>query len=177
MPENIDASEKMVDNWTRQLQERAAKYQSMAARFEGITVTERSADGHVEVTVSAKGMLTDLKIAEAASGQRMAEVSALVMRTLQKAQARIPELLQEVMEETIGLQDEAATRMFAEAKKTFPEPPSDDEAEPADALRFDASEEDPAPKPPPPPGRPSQPPRRRPRRDDDDDMGDDSIFS
>jgi DNA-binding protein YbaB len=175
LPENIDASEKMVDNWTRQLQERAAKYQSMAERFEGVTVTERSADGTVEVTVNAKGMLTDLKIAEAASGQRMAEVSAQVLRTLRKAQAKIPELLQDVMAETIGLQDETANRMFAEARKTFPEPPADDDETPADALRFDASDDDPAPKPPP--GRPPQPPRRRAPRDEDDDMGDGSIFN
>jgi DNA-binding protein YbaB len=184
LPESIDASERMVDNWTRQVQERAEKYQAMAARFEGTTVTERSADGTVELTVNAKGMLTDLKLAEAAGEKRMAEVSAQVMRTLQKAQSRIPELLQEAMAETIGLEDAAATKMFDDAKKTFPEPPEDDEPQPADdALRFDPADEPAArPTPPPPPPSPSpspqaQPPRRRGRRDDDDDDMGDSIYS
>lgn len=190
MPENIDASERMVDNWTRQVQERAEKYQAMAERFEGTTVTERSADGAIELTVNAKGMLTDLKIAEAASEKRMAEVSAQVMRTLQKAQSRIPELLQDAMAETIGLGDATATRMFTEAKKTFPDPPEDEEPEADDALRFDATDEaadrpavPPPPSTPPPPPTPSapsspaQPPRRRARGDDDDDDMGDSIYS
>lgn len=178
MPDNIDASERMVDNWTRQVQESAEKFQAMATRVEGMSVTERSADGRIELTVNAKGMLTGLRIAEEAAGGRMAEVSAQVMRTLQLAQSRIPELLQEAMAETIGLGDAAATRMFDEARKTFPEPPETEEPAPDDALRFDAGDEAPARTPPPQPAQPVQPPRRRARRgdDDDEDLGG-SIYS
>jgi DNA-binding protein YbaB len=178
LPDNIDASERMVDNWTRQVQERAEKYQAMAERFEGISVTERSTDGKIELTISGKGLLTDLRIAEEASGQRMAEVSAQIMRTLRLAQSRVPELLQEAMAETIGLADAAANRMFDEAKSTFPEPPEDEEPAPGDALRFDAGDEIPdRPAFPPPPPSPAQPPRRRAPRDDDDDDADGSIYS
>src|SRR5262245_2767292 len=109
----------MVTDWTRQREQRAAKYQAMAERFADMSVTERSADGTVELTVSSRGMLTDLKIAEEASKHRMAEISTQIMRTLQLAQSRIPELLQDVVADTVGEQDEATDHMFAEAAKTF----------------------------------------------------------
>ncbi|HEX6355733.1 YbaB/EbfC family nucleoid-associated protein [Actinophytocola sp.] len=177
----IEDSDRMVDGWVRQAQERATKYQAMAERFAEMSVTERSADGTVELTVSSKGILTDLRISEQAGARRMAEVSAEVMRTLQRAQSRIPELLQDVLTETVGTQDGVANHVVDEAKKTFPEPPEDEEAE-SDAMmmRFDAEiTDDPEPTSPPPPSqRPSAPPPRRPRRDDDDDDGmQDSIYS
>lgn len=176
----IEDSERMIGDWVRQTQERATKYQAMAERFQDMSVTERSADGTVELTVSSKGILTDLRISEQAGTRSMAEVSAQIMRTLQRAQSRIPELLQDVLAETVGTQDGVANHVVDEAKKTFPEPP-DDEDEPADdPMRFDAEiADEPEPRPAPPTSqRPSPPPPRRPRRDDDDgDDTHDSIYS
>ncbi|MEV6905653.1 YbaB/EbfC family nucleoid-associated protein [Amycolatopsis sp. NPDC051071] len=180
MPDNVDASEQMVDNWTKQIQETAARYQAMAARMQGQTVTERSKDNNIEVTVDSKGLLTNLVIAEAASGKRMAEVSAQVMRLVQLAQSRIPELLQQAMAETVGTTDETAGRVIAEAQSTFPEAPPEEEpaqAEPERHHRFGPDEEDP-PSPPASGSAPSAPPqpkpiprRRRPQDDDEDDFG------
>ncbi|WP_414939873.1 YbaB/EbfC family nucleoid-associated protein [Amycolatopsis sp. cmx-11-51] len=174
MPDNVDASEQMVDNWTKQIQETAARYQAMAARVQGQTVTERSKDNTIEVTIDSKGLLTNLVIAEAASGKRMAEVSSQVMRLVQLAQSRIPELLQAAMAETVGTTDETANRVIAEAQNTFPEaPPEEDLAppEPERHHRFGPDEEEP---PPPAQANPPQPkpiPRRRRTQDDDDDFG------
>jgi hypothetical protein len=182
MPDTVDTSEQMVDNWNKQLQQSAARYQAMAARVEGQSVTERSKDGSVQVTVSSRGILTGLVIAEGAGGKRMAEVSAEVMKLVQRAQSRIPALLQQAMAETIGTQDQAAQHLLDEAKNTFPEPPPEDEpAQPERDLRFVPEDEQqpppprppvpPAPfAPPAPPKPPGPPPRgRRPARDDEDD--------
>jgi hypothetical protein len=183
MPDSVDASEQMVDNWTKQIQESAARYQAMAERVQAQSITERSKDGSVLVTVDSKGLLTNLAIAEGAGGKRMAEVSAEVMKLVQLAQSRIPALLEQAMAETIGTQDQAANVMLAEASSTFPPPPPDTEPPaPQRDLRFvPEDEEPPPPRPPvpptPPPGfpprpqsqNPPPPPRRRPARDDDDD--------
>ncbi|MFD5090627.1 YbaB/EbfC family nucleoid-associated protein [Amycolatopsis thailandensis] len=186
MPDNVDASERMVDNWTKQIQETAARYQAMAARVQGQTVTERSKDNTIEVTVDSKGLLKNLVISEAVSGKRMAEVSAQVMRLVQLAQSRIPELLQQAMAETVGTTDETANRVITEAQSTFPEaPPEEDLAppEPERHHRFGPEEEEP-PLPPSsqtsPPQNPPQPkpiPRRRRSQDDDDDDFGGSILS
>jgi DNA-binding protein YbaB len=182
MPDSVDASEQMVDNWTKQIQESAARYQAMAERVQGQSVTERSKDGSVLVTVNSKGLLTNLAIAEGAGGKRMAEVSGEIMKLVQLAQSRIPALLEQAMAETIGTQDQTANTMLAEASSTFPAPPPDTEPPaPQRDLRFvPEDEEPPPPRPPvpptPPPGFPPRPqsqnppaPRRRPARDDDDD--------
>ncbi|MEU3620848.1 hypothetical protein BS329_12325 [Amycolatopsis coloradensis] len=180
MPDNVDASEQMVDNWTKQIQETAARYQAMAARMQGQTVTERSKDNTIEVTIDSKGLLTNLVISEAASGKRMAEVSSQVMRLVQLAQSRIPELLQAAMAETVGAGDETASRVIAEAQSTFPEaPPEEDLAPPAPERhhRFGPEEEDPSPPAQANPPQPKPIPRRRRTRDDDDDDFGGSILS
>ncbi|WP_329067199.1 YbaB/EbfC family nucleoid-associated protein [Amycolatopsis sp. NBC_01480] len=175
MPDSIDASQQMVDGWTRQLKETAARYQAMAERMQGQTVTERSKDGLVEVTVDAKGLLKNLVIAESANGKRMAEVSALVMQLVQKAQSRIPELLQQAAAETVG-GDGTTDALVEKAKGSFPAPPEEPAApEPDHGRRFIPEDTEPPPPPPPAPPRqqapppPPPPPRRRRSQPDDDD--------
>ncbi|UOX88515.1 YbaB/EbfC family nucleoid-associated protein [Amycolatopsis sp. FBCC-B4732] len=181
MPDSIDASDAMIDNWTKRLEENAARYQALADRVQGQSVTERSKDGTVQVTVDSRGLLKNLVIAETASGKRMAEVSAQVMQLVQRAQARIPELLQQAMTETTGTGDQAAAEIVREAQSTFPQPPPEPEPafpEPDRVRRFlpEDNEEQQPPRTPPPPAAPPAPPqpprRRRPvDNDDDDDFG------
>ncbi|MEU4666929.1 YbaB/EbfC family nucleoid-associated protein [Amycolatopsis sp. NPDC023774] len=177
MSDDVDASQRMVDGWARQLQETAARYQAMADRMQGQTVTERTKDGSVTVTVDAKGLLKNLVISESAGGKRMAEVSAQVMQLVQKAQARIPELLRQVASETLG-SDATGDKLVEDAKSTFPAPPPEEpSAPPAPVHRFGPEENDPPPPPPAAPPRQQAPPPPSPRRrraetsDDDDDFG------
>jgi DNA-binding protein YbaB len=178
MPDSIDASDAMIDNWTKRLEENAARYQALADRMQDQSVTERSKDGTVQVTVDSRGLLKNLVIAETATSKRMAEVSAQVMQLVQRAQARIPELLQQAMTETTGTGDQAAVEIVREAQSTFPEPPPEAEPafpEPNRVRRFlpDDNDEQPRTPPPPPPAppQPQQPPLRRRRPTDDDDDG------
>lgn len=179
MPDSIDASEQMIEGWTKQLQQTAARYQAMAERMQGQTVTERSKDGAVEVTVDAKGLLKNLVLADSAAGKKMADVSAEVMRLVQRAQARIPELLQQAAAETVG-GDETTETLVADAQRTFPAPPPEEPAESAsDRVRRFLPEdaEETVAAAPPPAGPPSPPPppqqqrRRRNSSDEDDDFG------
>lgn len=178
MPDSVDASDEMIDNWTKRLEENAARYQALADRMHDQTVTERSKDGSVQVTVDSRGLLKNLVIAESAAGKRMAEISAQVMQLVQRAQARIPELLQQAMSETTGTGDQAAVEIVREAQSTFPAPPPEPEPafpEPDRVRRFlpEDNEEQPPPPPAPPAPPQQQPPRRRRPvdNDDDDDFG------
>ncbi|MCX2953037.1 YbaB/EbfC family nucleoid-associated protein [Lentzea sp. NEAU-D7] len=177
MPEDIAGSEQMLANWNQKIQERAARYQEMATRVQGMTISERSSDGSIEILVGSNGILQNLVIAESASGKRMSEVSGEIMRLLQRAQSRIPELLQEAMAETIGTQDETANVLFNEAKKNFPAPPAEEPARtPYDRNEINFRVEEDAP-PPSRPAPPPPPPRRRRPSDDDDDFGGESVLS
>ncbi|MEU4763206.1 YbaB/EbfC family nucleoid-associated protein [Actinosynnema sp. NPDC023794] len=186
MPEDIGASERMLGQWQQSIEQKAERYQEMAARVQGMTISEASRDGSVKLTIGSNGILTNLEIAESARDKRMAEVSAEVMRTLQRAQARIPELLQQAMAETIGTQDETANVLFNEAKRNFPTPPHEEPAPPpvGREMRFGIEDDDtsapPASRPGPPSTPPSAPPpTRRPARrpDEDDDFGGQSFLS
>jgi YbaB/EbfC DNA-binding family len=181
VPHSIDDSERMLDDWNRSIQEKAQRYQAMADRVSELSITERSKDSTVEVTISSRGLLTNVVISEAAAGKRMAEVSAEIMRLVQLAQSKLPALMQQAMAETIGLQDETANKIFDDAKTQFPPPPPEPSAQPdPHRMRFEAEHDDPPPPPvpprptppPPAPPRPGQPPRHRPApADDDDDFG------
>lgn len=175
MPEDIAGSEQMLANWNQNIQERAARYQEMATRVQGMTISERSSDGSVELTIGSNGILQNLVINESAAGRRMSEISGEIMKLLQRAQSRIPELLQEAMAETIGTQDETANVLFNEAKKNFPAPPPEEPTRtPYDQNEINFRVEDDAP-----PARPASPPppRRRAPSDDDDDFGGESVLS
>ncbi|MBW4719898.1 YbaB/EbfC family nucleoid-associated protein [Saccharothrix sp. SC076] len=178
MPEDIGASERMLDQWQAGIERKAERYQRMAEHVQGLSITETSKDGLVRLTIGSNGILTRLEIAEQAGGKRMAEVSAEVMRTLQRAQSRIPELLQQAMAETIGTGDETANVLLHEAKKHFPAPPQDDVPPPVNreldfGLDDDGHREQTR--------RPQAPPTRRPPAsrgpDDDDDFGGRSFLS
>lgn len=179
MPEDIAGSEQMLANWNQNIQERAARYQEMATRVQGMTISERSSDGSVELTIGSNGILQNLVINESAAGKRMAEVSGEIMKLLQRAQSKIPALLQEAMAETIGTQDETANVLFNEAKKNFPAPPPEDAPRSAyEANEMNFRVEDDAPPPPSrPTPSPAPPARRRPPSDDDDDFGGDSVLT
>lgn len=171
MPEDIGGSERMLGQWQADVEQRAQRYQRMAELVQGQSITETSKDGLVRLTIGSNGILTHLEIAEQAAGKRMAEVSAEVMRTLQRAQSRIPELLQQAMAETIGTRDETANVLFDQAKKHFPAPPAEDVPPPVNReLDFGIDDE---PHPPArhrqPPPQTRRPPNRGPRDDDDFD--------
>jgi hypothetical protein len=179
VPEDISGSEQMLANWNQNIQERAARYQEMATRVQGMTISERSSDGAVELTIGSNGILQNLVINESAAGRRMSEVSGEIMKLLQRAQSKIPALLQEAMAETIGTQDETANVLFDEAKKNFPAPPPEDaparSAYGANEMNFRV--EDDAPPPPPRATPPPPPPARRRPPSDDDDFGGESVLS
>ena len=170
MPDDVGGSERMLAQWQSSIQQKAERYQDMAERVQGLSITETSRDGTIRLTIGSNGILSSVDIAESARDKRMSEVSAEIMRTLQKAQSRIPELLRQAMAETIGTQDETANVLFAEARKNFPPAPAEDVPPPVNQeLRFGIEDEQPSRPVPPPAPRPSRP--RRPEDDEDFDGG------
>jgi DNA-binding protein YbaB len=125
MPDGVDAGEQLVASWNKQIQERAERYRAMAQRLDEQAVTETSPDQAVAVTVSSRGMLTDLTLAEAAGAKGMAQLATLIMTTVRRAQARIPELLRQTLADTVGTDGATASRLLAEARQHFPAVPEE----------------------------------------------------
>jgi hypothetical protein len=181
VPDDISAAERMVRDWQERATEKAERFGRMQAEIESISVTESSRDGAVTVTVGSSGLLENLELGENAGNRPMAKLAAEIMRTVQLAQAKIPELMQQVAADTVGEDDTAVQHMLGQAKRFFPEAPedSDDDAPKrpgVQEMRVDVDDyEQPqrrsAPRPQP---RPSG--RRSPDDFDDDDFGSGSFL-
>ncbi|MEU6127716.1 YbaB/EbfC family nucleoid-associated protein [Saccharopolyspora sp. NPDC047091] len=127
MPDDISATERMVREWQERATEKAEKFGRMQAQIEQISVTESSRDGAVRVTVGSSGMIEDLMLAESAGNRPMAKLAGEIMRTVQLAQSKLPERMQEAAASTVGEGDEAVRHMLGQAKRFFPEPPEEAE--------------------------------------------------
>lgn len=175
-----------VDQWVAQAKAKAERYQAMRAAADGVSVTVSSKDGMVTVTVDSAGNVADLKITDRVRELSGAQVAAAVLGTIRRAQAKLPERLDEVMAETIGEDKQTREKVVGDYRAKFPEPPPEpDEAAPPAAEgppvrdigglgEESAAESPPAAATPPAPPTPQRTPRRRPDRDDsgeDDDGG------
>lgn len=100
-------------DWERQVESAAAAYRQMSERVEQILATETSLDGSVRVTVSAAGVLTDLRLPDRGLADQ-------IMACIRKAQARIPDLMRTAMLETVGPQDPNTHLVLASARERFP---------------------------------------------------------
>ncbi|KAA5833726.1 YbaB/EbfC family nucleoid-associated protein [Saccharopolyspora hirsuta] len=166
----------MVREWQERAAEKAEKYGQLQQQIEQIVVTESSRDGAIQVTVNSSGILQSLELTESASSRPMAKLGAEIMRTVQLAQSKVPDLVQQVVDDTVGMDDSAAAHMVSESRRFFPEPPEDEEEQSrTSGLReMEVPMEDDYEPPPKPP---QQPPRRRPVEDfDDDDFGSGSFL-
>ncbi|GGS46605.1 YbaB/EbfC family nucleoid-associated protein [Actinokineospora fastidiosa] len=145
-------------------------------RIDAITVTHRSPDGAVEVTVGSSGNLLDVRCAEPLRALPPQRVAATVLACVQAAQAGVAARVEEILRGAAP-GDPLTDELVANARKSFPAPTA---AMPVSGpggsgprhLAIGGIEDDRRPAP-------RTPPRRRPIRpdDDQDDWAGRSILS
>jgi DNA-binding protein YbaB len=118
--------------WQEQIAQNAQRYGELRQRLAETAITETSRDGTVTVTVSADGLLTGLVLKERWHRPPLPELAAQIMDCVARAQARIPDVLQQAMAETVGTPDAGAHLVLSDARQRFPEPPP---TRPADSAR------------------------------------------
>jgi DNA-binding protein YbaB len=149
-------------DWQTQIAENAKRYQELNERVSHLSITEKSRDGMVVVTVSATGVLTDLVLKERWHPVPEPELAEQIMECLKRAQAKIPDLMAKVIEETLGAQDSSAHLIVADVRRSFPEPPPD----PMSRAAWRMAEPPPSPKPEPQAvGKATPPPAKRQKND------------
>lgn len=165
-PEQV---ERQLEEWAQQAERKAERYQEMGAAVSAVDATESSPDGMVRVTVNSSGAISNLELSDKIAGHRGAEVAALIMACVQRAQSKLAAQVAEAMQATIGGDTSTIETVVAGYRQRFPEP-VEQRADPAAGYhRIGQLAEDDEP---PPPRRPApRPPVRRPDEDDDDDGG------
>jgi DNA-binding protein YbaB len=173
--------EQLLSQYEGKLAEAQAKSDAIRENLAHLQVTERSPDGQITVTVNDAGNLVGLQLGQALQRKDGAVVAQDIMRTLQAAQSRVANTVQESMAPLLGADSEAMHMMMDKLRSAQPPPPPVQYGQGGGSWgptesRLGAIEDEGAPPPPPParpqpPRPPQQPPRRRPVEDDDDDFG------
>ncbi len=168
-PEQV---ERQLEDWARQAERKAERYQEMGAAVSAVSATESSPDGMVKVTVNASGAVSALELTDRIREQSGPAVAAQIMQCVQRAQAKLAGQVAAAMQATIG-GDEQSTidTVVSSYEQRFPEPVSPS-AGPDDGYKRIGELED---ETPPPPVERRQPPRR-PSDEDDDDFGGGSVL-
>jgi DNA-binding protein YbaB len=117
-----DEAKARLDRLAAETRAKAERYQAMQAQVGQVSVTERSKDGLVSVTVDSAGNVTDLRITDAVRGMSGEQVAAAVLSTLRQAQSRLPERLSEVMAATIGDDQRTIDAIVGSYRAKFPRP-------------------------------------------------------
>lgn len=161
--------------WAENLERTAQRYQGLQGRMRAISVTERSADGRIAVTVDADGVTTGIELAPGTRGMDPAAVAAELMACTHRAQARLRRQVGELVHDLVG-QDGAGQAILAQYAERFPDPvPAAPRADPAahadPAVHVDPAlhVDPPVPADPTPPAAytppPTTPGTRKPDRD------------
>ncbi|WAL69283.1 YbaB/EbfC family nucleoid-associated protein [Amycolatopsis cynarae] len=145
-PEQAAAS---IDAWAEGLAAKADRYRAAQERTEEIRLSSANSDGSVRVTVRADGSITDLVLTGRARSMPLDELSAQILTTMRRAQARIADRVGEVLTEEIGDEDPQTHAMMVDNLRVrFPDLETDEEPDegedepPATGKAAPAPEED-----------------------------------
>lgn len=118
-------TEQQLNKWAADITANAQRYQDISREVEALHVHETSRDNVVEVTVDARGVLTDLHISDRSRELSGQELTALVLGTMRRAQHKITERVAAAME-PMARQDPQTVRTVVDGyQQRFPEPPAE----------------------------------------------------
>lgn len=111
-----------LERWAAGVMAKAERYQDMQLQVTAVMSSESSRDGIVTVTVDSAGAVTDLKITDQSRNLAGAELAALVLATMRRAQSRITEQVAEIMQSTVGEDGQTVAAVVGSYRQRFPEP-------------------------------------------------------
>jgi DNA-binding protein YbaB len=129
-----DEAQRKLDQWAEGLENKAQRYAAAQERTEQLRLTASSSDGAVKVTVGADGGVTDLEFGTKARTYPLEELSRQILATMHQAQSGIANQVAEVMQETLGDEDqETRSLMIGTLRSRFPEMEEEEEEPPPPA--------------------------------------------
>lgn len=185
-PADGGATEAALNSWIADAEAMASRYQQLSAEVERVAVVETTPDGLISVTVNSAGLMTDLRIADRATGMPAPKIASGVLWAMRRAQSRIAGEVGEIMRATIGQDTTMQDAVLSRYQATFPPPPEATTARPqaVEEVRIGepnaplpASHPRPQPQPQPQPVAAARGPVRRPNAPAEDwDGGNDSFL-
>lgn len=163
----------VLDQLVADAKAKAARYQEMRAGVEQVSVTESSQDGLVTLTVDAGGVITDLRLTDRIAEHSGAQVAAIMLATMRRAQSRIGERVSQIVQDTVGEDQAVLDKVTSSYHSRFPEPEPEPDADgprpSVEEMSIGTVEDEPRTPAPPPPPRPIG-------NEDSEDDGSGSVF-
>lgn len=125
-----EETRRQLDEMVKQATERAEQFENVRHQVEAATVTETAGNGAVRATVASSGALTELRLGDQAREMSLVELADQVRRCIQRAQARIGDRVQQIVQDTVTEDSETARNVVASFRDRFPEPPPDEASAP-----------------------------------------------
>ena len=110
---DLDAAERLVDEWQAGIEERATRTRDLAERLGALTATARSQDDLVSVTIDAQGDITALVLREGIRDQRAAATARAILTTLRAARASLAQAATAATAKTVGADSETGKAVIA----------------------------------------------------------------
>ncbi|WP_166463046.1 YbaB/EbfC family nucleoid-associated protein [Amycolatopsis acidicola] len=107
------------------------RYVAVRAGIEKAEATESTDGGAITVTVGSGGELRDLKLTDRALQLGAARLGAQVVAATKRAQARIADRVQEIVDEHVPPDDLLGKEIVAKTRERFPDPEPEEAARPA----------------------------------------------
>ncbi|MEU7712814.1 YbaB/EbfC family nucleoid-associated protein [Micromonospora chalcea] len=123
----LDAAARRLDEWESSLADRAARARDLSARTQTLTGTARSADGLVEVTVDASGLLADLRLDERVRQHSAAHTARQILAVTRDARADLLRRITEATTDVLGTEEPAARAIVeSHQRRLGPDPGTPD---------------------------------------------------
>jgi DNA-binding protein YbaB len=116
-------TEQQLNKWAADITANAQRFQDISREVAALHVRETSRDNVVEVTVDARGAVTDLRISDRAREMSGQELTALVLGTMRRAQHKITERVADAMAPMAQKDPQTVRTVVDGYQQRFPEPP------------------------------------------------------
>jgi DNA-binding protein YbaB len=118
--ERISDDLKWTDEWLADVTGQAEQAQRLADQVAELTVTAASDDLEVEVTVTASGALTDLRLHDDIRSRPADEIASAIIDTMHRAQGRLADRVAELTTRTLGPDSDSGRALVDSYAERFP---------------------------------------------------------
>ncbi len=116
----LDQSIDHARRFAEQLEDAAKKYDHLQRSMTELSVTAKSDDGSVQITVDSNGVPVAIELAESTRGKDPAMTSAAIMECMRIAQAKLRQRVTNLVSDLVG-DDSPAVDMVSRYEQRFPD--------------------------------------------------------
>jgi len=122
MPNDIDAAEEWLEQWTAGVSAQAERAAALSRRVAALTGSARDEDGSIKVTVGSAGQVESLELDDRVQRLRGAELAGRILSVMRRAQSELAGRVAAEVRATVGADTETGRAVIHSFESRFPGP-------------------------------------------------------